>query len=104
MLISPPGLVLSCAFCNVRHGAVRVQALVSRPFAEMNERVLSACAGAAPSPTANTDTVNSDALILIMESPPVCPIAAVRRWQHRRKSGDGGGNQNSEGPGGVDGA
>jgi len=42
MLISPPALVLSWAFCRVRHGAVRAQVLVSTPLAEMNDRVLSA--------------------------------------------------------------
>src|SRR5260370_803085 len=53
MLISPPALVPSCAVCRVRHGAGRVQGLVSTPLAEMNERVLSACAGAAPRPSAS---------------------------------------------------
>jgi hypothetical protein len=38
MLISPLALVLSCATCNVRHGAARVQLLASLPFAEMNVR------------------------------------------------------------------
>src|SRR5262245_60987768 len=69
MLISPPAAVLVWATCKVRHGAVRVQALVSRPLAEMKERVFSANAGGELRPMATTEAANRDAVILVIGSP-----------------------------------